>query len=58
MFMIAIFLKNYIFRKKIHVSFEKENLNLTKYQANCFQKKNKSEIQKKKGCATKIKRRR
>lgn len=55
MFMIAIFLKNYIFRKKIHVSFEKENLNLTKYQANCFQKKNKSEVQKRRVVLQKLK---
>ena len=39
MLMIANFFKNYIFRKKIHVSFEKENLNLTQYQTNVFRKK-------------------
>ena len=55
MFMIANFFKNYIFRKKIHVSFEKENLNLTQYQTNCFQKKNKSEVQKRRVVLQKLK---
>lgn len=55
MFMIANFFKNYIFRKKILVSFEKENLNLTQYQTNCFQKKNKSEVQKRRVVLQKLK---
>ena len=49
------FFKKLYISKKIHVSFEKENLNLTQYQTNCFQKKNKSEVQKRRVVLQKLK---
>ena len=54
MFMIANFFKNYIFRKKIHVSFEKENLNLTQYQI-IFGKKIRAKYKKRRVLLQKLK---
>lgn len=54
MFMIANFFKNYIFRKKIHVSFEKENLNLTQYQI-IFRKKIRAKYKKRRVLLQKLK---